>query len=76
MSENKKVHIRNLNGRLLYNILLDDGGPFLPFGGLHPYGGLPRSTIKRERMVVCEGWLTIEEMEAERNGMPETSDAP
>lgn len=68
MGTAKQVHIRDLDGKLHYNILLDDGGPFLPFGGRHPYGGLPRTTIKKDRLVIHDGWLTLEEMEAERKG--------
>ncbi len=71
MSKAKQVHLRDLDGDVKYNMLLDDGGPFLPFGGLYPFGGFARTTIERERLVICDGHPSQEELDIARMRGPQ-----
>jgi hypothetical protein len=70
MGTPKQIHLRDLDGNVKYNMLLDDGGPFLPFGGLYPYGFVDRLRLEREGLVIHEGWLTQEELDVERMRSP------
>ena len=50
----RKVHVRDINGKLLYTRLYDDGGPILLFEG--PSGFVDRLDVKRYRWRIEGGW--------------------
>lgn len=53
----KKIHINDIEGKPLYNKLLDDGSNVLRFerGG----GFIARDDATKRGWIICEGWIPL-----------------
>lgn len=49
----RKVHVHDREGRVIYNMLWDDGGETILF---EVYGFLTREQVRREGWTLCDGW--------------------
>lgn len=54
MEDATKVHVRNKDGSLRYNRLLDSGGSRLPFAS--GYGSVNRQEMAKQGCEILPGW--------------------
>jgi hypothetical protein len=54
MTDKKPIHITDVDGNVLYTRLYDDGSNVLTFAS--GFGHVSRDTVKRQNLIIREGW--------------------